>query len=377
MGKQLFGSVETAYGTASAMLCIDDDQPDQFMIHIWGPAVANSALLMAATRDGELVKLIPTVIFRVSEQGHIYIPSEADLTQEEKLFKTHARVNLVDNGKGGYTGEWTDSQGATRTVRLDYTNETDSDLEVVSCATWSEFKSWADDARTKHHCVSFRGHGNNKFRLATTLSRVGRNRVDRYCVTEFPHFKSLLEASMNMRFDLDNNDDYATVMGLAQHHGLPTPLLDWTLSPYVAAFFALSDAIEMARGDAGVKFVRVFGLTQGFIGRYSPPSVVVSAHQPYVCSLVISPRYNQRLLAQQGQFLVTNISNVESYIKIQETKDEVKYLYAVDIPITAAPEALEDLAFMGLTAATMFPGLDGVGKMIRHQMLFKTAKVSQ
>ena len=143
MGKQLFGSVETAYGTASAMLCIDDDQPDQFMIHIWGSAVANSALLMAATRDGKVVKLIPTVIFRVSEQGHIYIPSEADLTQEEKLFKTHARVNLVDNGKGGYTGEWTDSQGATRTVRLDYTNDTVSDLEVVRCATWSKFKSWA------------------------------------------------------------------------------------------------------------------------------------------------------------------------------------------------------------------------------------------
>jgi hypothetical protein len=37
---------------------------------------------------------------------------------------------------------------------------------------------------------------------------------------------------------------------------------------------------------------------------------------------------------------------------------------------------LEDLAFMGLTAATMFPGLDGVCRMMRHSMAFKRQPVS-
>src|SRR5205085_699760 len=33
------------------------------------------------------------------------------------------------------------------------------------------------------------------------------------------------------------------VMAVARHYGLPTRLLDWSLSPYVAAFFALNEAI--------------------------------------------------------------------------------------------------------------------------------------
>jgi hypothetical protein len=49
-----------------------------------------------------------------------------------------------------------------------------------------------------------------------------------------------------------------------------------------------------------------------------------------------------------------------------------QHLFAADIPMSCAADALQDLAFMGLTAATMFPGLDGVSRMIRHQMFFKS-----
>lgn len=265
----------------------------------------------------------------------------------------------------------------SRKIHFNVQNDIQSDVVAHKCDSWSAFKTWADQSRSNYLCTSFRGHGSRAFPLRTTLSRLGRNRVDRYCSSELITFHTLLEASLNMRFDLSNKDDYATVLGLAQHHGLPTPLLDWTSSPYVAAFFAYSDAIEMAQSRSDASHVRVFGLTQDFINITSPPIVTVSALRPYVYSLSISARHNPRLLVQQGRFLVTNATNVEAFIRFRESEDKKTYLYAADIPIQSAPEALEDLAFMGLTAATMFPGLDGMGRMIRHQMLFNTAKNGQ
>ena len=108
----------------------------------------------------------------------------------------------------------------------------------------------------------------------------------------------------------------------------------------------------------------------------SPPIVTLSWVQPYIAAMTISARHNPRLYAQQGQFLVTNVADLEAFIHFAETRTKERYLFAADVPASFAGEALEDLAFMGLTAGTMFPGLDGVGRMIRHEMSFKMPLLS-
>jgi hypothetical protein len=78
-------------------------------------------------------------------------------------------------------------------------------------------------------------------------------------------------------------------------------------------------------------------------------------------------------LAQQGRFMVTNVCDVEDFIRNAEATLGKRHLYAADVPVSSAAEVLRDLAFMGLTAAGMFPGLDGIALTIKHQMFFARA----
>jgi hypothetical protein len=58
--------------------------------------------------------------------------------------------------------------------------------------------------------------------------------------------------------------------------------------------------------------------------------------------------------------MFSNLLNVEGYVSVQERQSNRRYLRRVDIMATERGRAMAELHVMGITATTMFPGLEGV-----------------
>jgi hypothetical protein len=366
---QLHGTIVTENGPANAMLNRDIDRPNEAMLQWQGKEMQGGGIHLELTPNGPLsFRLQPLRIFMTDSGGGLYAPTQVpDL---EKYLQYRGDLTLE---KDKLTGIWKNESGESREMIFSLPSNKNQ-VRGKKLRNWDAFKAWADEQRRVGEFKDFRGHGSNTFRLSSTLHRAGRARIERFCYETIPRFRSLAEAVLDIRLRSNDADDFSVVLGLAQHHGLPTPLLDWTASPYVAAFFAFSDALENRQNRPNDTHVRIFGLSQQ-VSNYAPPQVTLTSPGINVSYLSISPRKNPRLLAQQGKFLVSNVADLEDFLCSVERTTGVKLITAVDIPIGCAADALEDLYYMGLSGATMFPGLDGICKMMKHEISYKRTQI--
>jgi hypothetical protein len=154
---------------------------------------------------------------------------------------------------------------------------------------------------------------------------------------------------------------------LVQHHGYPTPLLDWTYSPYVGAFFAYHQlANSEARTATADDKVRIFMFDQrSWRNTYLQIPKVASCPPHFSIQEFISIE-NERLIPQQSISSITNIDDIESYIRSKESPER-KYLQMIDLPLSERPHVMRELSIMGITAGSLFPGLDGACEELKER----------
>jgi len=75
---------------------------------------------------------------------------------------------------------------------------------------------------------------------------------------------------------------------------------------------------------------------------------------------------NERLVPQQSISTVTNVDDIETYIRGYESPEK-RFLRIIDLPANERRTVMDELGLMGITAGSMFPGLDGACEALKDQ----------
>lgn len=246
--------------------------------------------------------------------------------------------------------------------------ETELESPPDETLSWQEFKEWLERNYDPSNHFLFRGQASSKYRLRTTFHREGRRDLFRYLRNDLPALSNYISAGVGRYYNVDDVADLGVLLNLAQHHGYPTPLLDWTESPYVAAFFAFFDRSPSC-GPHESDYVSIFSFDetayQGNLRVTSHDSIIFPEPALYIVRL--PTRDNPRALPQQSVMTLSNVSDIEAHIRLLESVKKTTYLRKFNFLNSERTRALRDLALMGITPATMFPGLDGICKTMKSR----------
>lgn len=259
----------------------------------------------------------------------------------------------------------------------------DKDMIEIKIETWNKFKeeitkifSEYDDLRKQKSIIHipaplFRGHGDSAWKLESTLEREANKSEIAYKkyyysmnraqspISTLTHKEWVLptpeEFDQSIKDERVFSKEVYSYMVYLRHHGFPSPLLDWSQSPYVAAYFAYRDATE--DNDVAICFFLEHKGTKTFCEDY-----------PRIIGLGSYVNAHKRHYLQQSEYTlcVQKIHEKMHYVchenVIQQSNADQDVLVKYVLPSSERGKVLKELNLMNINDYSLFGNEDSLIK---------------
>ncbi|MCU7493977.1 MAG: FRG domain-containing protein [Ignavibacteria bacterium] len=254
----------------------------------------------------------------------------------------------------------------------------------ITVKNWLELQkllfenSWDENILRHRSPYAFRGLSDKDYELRTSLMRLGGKYEDmeRHLLRNFRKY------SPKGTLDGDLIWDWLAV---AQHHGLPTRLLDWTYSPYIALHFVTDDlgkyekdgviwcmdymkSNELLPGPLRnilkqeSSLVFTGEMLEGVCKSISDLEKLKSSADEFVVFLE-PPSFDERIINQYALF--SFMSSARSVLN-EWLEDHPGLFFRIIIPAKLKWEIRDKLDEVNITERVLFPGLDGLSAWLRR-----------
>lgn len=204
------------------------------------------------------------------------------------------------------------------------------------------------------------------YRRDVAIQSEGLSKAKLYLIAE----ERMLESFFDRAAMLLPNFQRSPLMDrfVAQHFGVPTQLLDWTVDPFIALFFAVWGG-NPERDRALFYINPLSGLNKGIRSVNLPWEGKVTSVRP--------PVVDDRVRSQKSVFTLQSFGSATEFVPLDKrtlkvskegegthSTDEVLDFGKVVIPADKCPQILYQLLELGIDSSLVYPGLAGIGQRI-------------
>lgn len=282
----------------------------------------------------------------------------------------------------------------------------------IQIKTWSDLMTQIDAIKSSK--MVYRGQSDIDYCLESSLKRElnlfnnihkkSGESIEQMFIRLESRFIKIYKSESHLysddNFHIDNDD--LSCLSILQHYGAPTRLLDWSYSPYISTYFAVSNKFD--------KDAVLYALDLEYISRLNPNKIQeyysASGKQSKEISIMLFGRFyadqkarsdkkgdtfteeiilvgyepskkNIRLARQQGLFLVSSKIDVnyEEVIssygigngKSTDGKENVALKFRIDRKIKL--DIMKNLQLMNISSEILFPEMEGYCKGLKYKLI--------